>query len=179
LEKVNLPEMWKGEWEVKHFLVDRMDWSSWQHGREVPIGQSFTKLMRGDVLVMSDTPAEQHDHRDAVDYARGSCLLNGLGLGMVLKNILLKPSVTDVTVVEISQDLIDLISPFYSDPRVTYVCCNAFDYKPPRGKRYQMVWHDIWDYISEENLPDMQTLHDKYRRRTRWQGSWCKEECER
>lgn len=105
--------------------------------------------------------------------------MNGLGLGVVLKNILLKSSVTDVIVVEISQDLIDLISPFYTDPRVTYICSDALTYKPPRGKKYSMVWHDIWDNISGENIPDMKLLHRKYARWARWQGSWCEEECKR
>ena len=128
---------------------------------------------------MSDTPAEQRDHCEAVRRATGSCLLNGLGIGMVLKNILLKDDVTDVTVVEISQDLIDMVSPHYNDPRVTFVCSNAFDYKPPKGKRYNMVWHDIWDYICSDNLPEMTRLHRKYGRRADWQGSWCKRECQR
>ena len=98
---------------------------------------------------------------------------------MVLKNILLKPEVTDVTVVEISQELIDIVAPHYPDERVTFVCASAFDYKPPKGKRYQMVWHDIWDYICADNLPEMTKLHRKYGRRTDWQGSWCKAECQR
>ncbi len=171
--------MRKGPWKIEHFVTDCMDWSSWQHGRAIPVGQTFTRLMRGNALVMSDTPAEQDDLREALFQARGSCLINGLGIGLFLKNVLLKPTVTDVTVCEVSQDLIDLVSPFYNDPRITYVRCSAFDYKPPRGKQYQMVWHDIWDNISEENLPEMKKLKDKYRRRTRWQGCWCEEECRR
>jgi hypothetical protein len=97
----------------------------------------------------------------------------------VLKNILLKPEVTDITVVEISQDLIDLISPYYTDTRISYLCYDALKYRPPKGKRYQMVWHDIWDNICADNLPEMAKLHRKYGRRADWQGSWCKYECQR
>lgn len=179
MEKVDLPEIKNGLWRVEKFTVDRPDFHSMVRGRGVPVGETFTKLMRGGTLVMSDTPAEMRDHSGAVREAKGSCLLNGLGIGMVLKNVLLKPEVIDVTVVEISQELIDLISPFYSDPRVTYVCCNAFDYKPPKGKRYQMVWHDIWDSICADNLPEMEKLHRKYARRTDWQSSWARYECRR
>lgn len=179
MELVSLPEMEKGSWKIKKFTVDRVDFHSMLRGRDVPFGKTFTKLTRDNVLVMSDTPAEQRDHRYAVNRAKGSCLLNGLGIGMVLKNILLKPEVIDVTVVEISQDLIDLVSPYYADRRVTFICADALEYQPPKGKRYQMVWHDIWDTICADNLESMSKLHRKYGRRTEWQGSWCKYECQR
>jgi spermidine synthase len=177
LEKVQIPEMTRGIWKVEKFKVDRTDWSSALRGRPVPISEEFTRLMRGDTLVMSDTPAEMRDHFEAVYQAKGSCLINGLGLGMVLKAILAKPEVTDVTVVEVAADVIDMVAPNYQDARVTYVCADALVYKPPKGKRYQMVWHDIWDFITADNLPEMQTLHRKYGRRADWQGSWCKDQC--
>jgi len=179
MQKVEFPEISKGQWKIEKFTVDRQDWHSLVRGRGVPLGETFTRLMRGNTLVMSDTPAEMSDHIYAVINATGSCLINGLGIGMVLKNILLKPKVTDVTVVEISQELIDIVSPYYQDERVNFVCANAFDYKPPKGKRYHMVWHDIWDDICSDNLPEMGKLHRKYGKRAVWQGSWCKSLCRR
>lgn len=169
MEKVDLPEMEKGEWKVEKFTTLL---------RRAPVGETFTRLRRNGTLVMTDTPAEMSDHSSAVRRAKGSCLISGLGIGMVLKNILLKPEVTDVTVVEISQDLIDLIAPYYQDERVTFVCADILTWKPPKGKRYNMVWHDIWDTICTDNLPEMATLHRRYGRKTDWQGSWCKKECE-
>ena len=179
MELVTLPDMGKGSWKIERFTVDCMDFHSALRGRGVPMGRTYTKLTRNGHLVMSDTPAEQRDHREAVRHAKGSCLLNGLGIGMVLKNILLKPEVADVTVVEISQDLIDLVAPHYADKRVIFVCSDAFLFQPPKYKRYQMVWHDIWDNICGDNLKEMEKLHRKYGRRTDWQGSWCKYECRR
>lgn len=179
MELVSLPEMQRGNWKIEHFVVDRTDFHSLIRGRGVPVGGKYTRVMRGGTLVMSDTPAEQRDHYAAVRAATGNCLLNGLGLGMVLKNILLKPDVTKVTVVEISKTLIDMVSPHYVDPRVSFICADALKYKPPKGERYNMVWHDIWDYICADNLPEMTRLHRKYGRRTDWQGSWCKRECQR
>ena len=179
MEKVTLPEMEKGEWKVEKFTTDRTDFHSLLRGRGVPVGETFTRLGRNGTLVMTDTPAEMRDHGWAVRMAKGSCLISGLGIGMVLKNILLKPEVTDVTVVEISQDLIDLVAPCYPDERVTFVCADIVTWKPPKGKRYDMVWHDIWDNICADNLPEMQKLHRRYGRKSAWQGSWCKEECQR
>jgi spermidine synthase len=179
LEKVTLPEAKSGPWSIERFKVDKPDLHSMIRGRGVPVGECYTRLMRGNTLVMSDTPAEMRDHYMAVRMAQGSCLINGLGIGMVLKAILKKPEVTDVTVVELSQDLIDIVAPHYQDERVTIICDDALEYKPPKGKQYGMVWHDIWDYICADNLKDMHKLHRKYGRRTDWQGSWCRSVCER
>jgi spermidine synthase len=179
MEKVTLPEMQRGPWKIERFSVDRPDFHSLIRGRGVPVGETFTRLMRNGTIVMSDTPAEMRDHSAAVRMANGSCLLNGLGIGMVLKNIIAKPEVTDVTVVEISQDLIDIVSPHYADSRVTFVCADAFEYKPPKGKRYQMVWHDIWDGICSDNLAEMTRLKRKYGKRCDWQRCWAEYECMR
>lgn len=180
LVKVDLPEMKKGQWSIEKFKVDHLDFGILMHGRiHPPIGESYTRLKHNGWMVMSDTPAEMRDHYEAVLKAQGSCLLNGLGIGMVLKNILLKPEVTDVTVVEISQDLIDMVMPFYPDPRITCICHDAYTFKPPKGKRYGMVWHDVWNDICADNLEDMSKLHRKYGRICDWQGSWCKYQCQR
>jgi spermidine synthase len=179
IEKVRLPEAARGQWRIEHFKTDSTDWGSLKMGRSVPVGETFTRLMRGNTLVMSDTPAEMRDHMAPVVKAHGSCLINGLGIGMVLGAVLKRDVVTDVTVVEVSQDVIDMVSPHYSDPRVTFVCADAMTYSPPRGKRYGMVWHDIWDNICADNLEQMKALHRKYGRRSEWQGSWCRYECER
>lgn len=179
MEKVTIPEGSKGPWKIETFTTTREDFHSLKHRRGVPVGETFTKLTRDGYLVMSDTPAEMRDHFSPVYRAKGSCLINGLGLGMVLKNILLKEEVTDVIVVEISQDLIDLVSPYYPDPRIQYVCADALEYKAPKGKLFNMVWHDIWDDICADNLLSMEKLHRKYGRRTEWQKSWCQYQCRR
>lgn len=180
MEKVELPEMQAGNWRVEKFRADAAGGLAYAlKGRGVPAGEEFTRLMRGGTLVMSDTPSEMRDHFYAVHKATGSCLLNGLGIGMVLKAILAKKEVTDVTVVELSEEVLQMVAPHYSDPRVTFVHASAFTYQPPKGKRYQMVWHDIWDYICADNLPEMHRLHRRYGRRSDWQGSWARGECER
>jgi len=179
MEKVTLPNMAKGPWVIERFTIDRLDFHAVIHGRLAPpVGQSFTRLLKNGRLIMSDTPAEMRDHRLAVSRAAGHCLLNGLGLGMVLKNMLLKPEVTDITVVEIDQDLIDLVAPHYPDPRVTIVCADALIYKPPKGQRYGCVWNDIWGDFCADNLKDMMVLHRRYGRISDWQGSWGRSECE-
>ena len=176
--KVDLPDMSNGKVVIDHFTInDDDDFYGKIHGRYCP-GGTYCRLRIDGHLVMSDTPDEMRDHSEAIRRATGSCLINGLGIGMVLKNILLKEEVTDVTVVDINQDLIDLVGPYYNDSRVRIVCCDAFDYKPEKGRRYGMVWHDIWKDICSDNLDDMKRLHRKYGRYCEWQGSWCRYQCE-
>lgn len=180
LERVDLPDMQKGDWKIEKFVVDHIDFSIITSGRMHPEkGQVYTRLTRNNHVVMSDTPAEMYDHLEAVQRAKGTCLLNGLGLGMVLKNILKKPEVTKVIVVEISQDVIDMVSPYYNDPRVEFICADALEYQPPKGIRFQMVWHDIWDDICEDNCETMSKLHRKYGKKADWQGSWGRYEIQR
>jgi hypothetical protein len=176
--KVNFPERSQGAWKIDHFTVTGEEFQGFIQ-RTVPPG-TYTRLTRNGTLVMSDTPDEMNDHLPIVNHATGSVLINGLGLGMVLKNILLKKEVIDVTVIELDQDLIDLVGPYYGlvDHRVTIIRADALTFKPPKGKRYNAVWHDIWDDICTENLEAMKYLHRKYGRRSDWQGSWCRGLCE-
>ncbi|MGI9492498.1 MAG: hypothetical protein ACR2QF_08875 [Geminicoccaceae bacterium] len=189
LHQVDIPEGAAGAWTVQRFTISEDDarldqmrcaftFSGGGVRRAVRPG-TFTRLMRGRTVVMSDTHAERFDHLEPVRRATGSVLINGLGIGVVLRNVLAKEDVTDVTVIELSPDVISLVAPHYDDPRVTIIQSDAMTCKPPKGKRYQVVWHDIWDYICADNLPDMHKLHRRYGRIADWQGSWCRRECER
>lgn len=186
IPNVCVPEGAAGAWRVERFTIseDQADVSNIEMmfrpgGRRIRSG-SYTRLMRGSQLVMSDTPDEKRDHAWFVREARGDVLINGLGLGMVLGAVLRKLEVSSVTVVERSADVIKLVGPSYlADRRVTIVQGDAFAWKPPTGVRYGAVWHDIWDDICSDNLPQMHRLHRRYGRRADWQGSWARELCER
>lgn len=176
-----------GDWRVERFEVSAEDEKFGRlraiatgRGRFVPKGR-YTRLMRNDTLVATDAPDEIRDHRFAVYRAQGQVLINGLGLGVTLQAILERPEVDRVTVIEISPDVIALVGPHYKErfgDRLEIVEADAFAWKPPRGVRYSVVWHDIWDNICSDNLPQMHKLHRKYGRRADWQGSWCRRECE-
>lgn len=185
VELVQIPEGACGKWAVQRFIISQKDSEATKlrammRGRGyVPPG-TYTQLLhtsRG--IVMTDTPDERRDHFEPVHRARGHVLINGLGLGMVLAAVLKKPEVSRVTVVEIDPDVAELVRPFFSQDRVDIVIASAFDYSPPKGGRYGMVWHDIWDNICGDNLSAMTKLKRKYGRRTEWQGCWCESECRR
>ncbi len=186
LEKSTIPEGSSGDWRVEHFSISEKEASlhaircSLHPGmasRSVEPG-TYTKLTRSGRIIMSDTPAELSDHWNPVHEATGHVLINGLGLGLVVQNILQKPEVTDITVIEISPDVVNIVSQYIQDSRLTIIIADAFSWRPPKNKRYQVVWHDIWDDICVDNLDGMKTLHRRYGRRTDWQGSWRRGLCE-
>lgn len=186
---VDVPDGKSGPWEVYSYEVTKeaadfqMIRSVFTSGRRhVPAG-SYKGLRRGAEIIMSNTPDEIRDCKDFFKEVKGRVLINGLGLGIVLDVILHKvnedgtPAVTEVIVVEKSQDVFNLTSPtFLKDKRVKIVVADAYEYKA-EGK-FDAVWHDIWDDISPSNLKGMRKLHMKYGRKSDWQGSWCREECE-
>ena len=200
LRKVDVPIGKSGEWEISRFRVDESDVALHNLRAMVKPGCRtispgvYTKLTRSGCIVMSDTPAELSDHwepaRRAKDnmmdqpldyHVANNILINGLGLGVVAQSVLDEPTVDHVTVIEKSSDVIALVGLHYTrkyGDKLTIVCADALEWKPPKGQRYRVVWHDIWDDICADNLPEMHRLHRKYGKRCDWQGSWCRWECE-
>lgn len=95
---IEVPDGVSGEWSVESFVVPEKSLSEalsmLKYGRGVPAGK-YKRLMRNGILVMSNTPDEILDFRRFVCRAKGSVLVNGLGLGVLLKALLNKPEITD------------------------------------------------------------------------------------
>lgn len=184
--EINVPDGKSGEWEVATFIVSDDDAKLFNF-RETFSGRCRTirpgiykKLTQNNYIIMSNTPAEIRDHIHFINLAHGSVLINGLGLGVALSAILKKENIADITIIEKSKDVINLVASTYrQDKRVEIINEDAFEFKPPKGKRYDFVWHDIWSSICADNLPKMTRLHRKYAKRTSWQDSWCKWDCKR
>lgn len=182
--KVGVPEGTAGDWKVERFTVHKADADFGRLrmvvtgvNRYVPEG-SYTCLRYNGSLVMSDTPDEISDHLDPIRKATGRCLVNGLGLGVVVQAMLNKDEVEHVTVIEAAPEVIKLVGPHYQErfgDRLTIVQADAYEWSPPKGVRYACVWHDIWNDLCTDNLPFMHKLHRKYGRRTAWQSSWGRE----
>jgi spermidine synthase len=182
--EINVPDGVSGDWKVETFEVSSKDAEMqriqiMKTGRGVKAG-IYKKLVRNGTLVMSNTPDEIRDFSSFVHKAKGKILVNGLGIGVLLKALLNKDEVTEITVIEKSKDVINLVAETYlKDNRVTIINECAFEYKPPKEAKYDCVWHDIWDYITEENLPEMKKLTRKYGKKADYQESWCRSECQR
>lgn len=174
-----------GEWRIETFTVSQQE-SDLTRMRAAIGGRYdeycapgvYRRLMRGRTVVMSNTQMELRTNRPIMRQSVGTVLINGLGLGVIVAELLTKPGITAITIIERSPDVIALVAPaFAHDSRVTIIQADAFQYQPPKGQRYDYVWHDIWDFICGDNLPQMTKLKRKYGRRTNWQACWAENEC--
>lgn len=195
-----VPEGKKGVWGVVKFKVSKEDSKlealraaigSSAMGRGVTESGNYTGLFKDGSMVMSDTPDEMNDFSYFVSVAHGSIFIGGLGLGMILEALYQKQIRTHriniIHVVEISQNVIDLTGNHYkekwsslNDCHLNIINDNVFMWNP-RGIKFDCVWHDIWDNICSDNLPEMKKLH---RRFGHWlkpngiQQSWARAYCE-
>lgn len=94
-------------------------------------------------VVMEDSRRELHRHLPIFFAARGHVLITGLGLGCVVRGLLVKPEVEHIDVIEIDADIIRVIgAEFAGNPRVTIHHADALEW-PIRGHRWDVAWHDI------------------------------------
>ena len=174
-----IPEGEFGCWKIERFTVAENAMGRVHYalqGRDVPAG-TYTRLMRRQTVVMSDTPAELYDLRSfwsSVRILRGHVLLHGLGLGCAVR-MALQAGAELVTVVELDRDLIAHVAPHLDLRHVAMVQGDAFTLRHPVGARWSVVWHDVWDDLCEDNLLQMTVLHRKFGGRCEWQGSWSKD----
>ena len=188
LQKTNIPAQKAGPWEIKKFTIEKekSDFFNMQQifagsvERSVAPGK-YTKLINHDTqtLMMSDTPAELNDHREAVYKATGHCLIAGLGLGIIAEACLRKPDVTKVTILEIDEHVIKMASKHlyknWPKKKLEIIHCDALEWKPPKDVKYDMAWFDIWPEISCDNWDEYKLLHRRYARKADWKGSWGRE----
>ena len=181
IDPVDIPNGTCGRWTVERFTITKTMSEATKlramiKGRGyIPPGVYTQLHCEGRGIVMSDTPDKRRDHYEPVIRAHGHVLINGLGIGMVLAAVLKKQDVIRVTVVEIDPDVITLVRS-YRDNSVKIINASAFDYKPPKGERYGMVWHDIRN-VCGDNIAEMTRLKRKYGRHADWQGCWGEWEC--
>lgn len=189
--KVELEPGRSGDWVVEHFTVpeepDMEALRCWRDGRPVPPGR-YTRLGNPrETCFMTDTPAEMNDARELLWHAHGDILITGLGIGMVPRLLLREDlrctlamttyPVTSVTIVELEQDVINLVAPaLRGDERLEIVCADAFEWKPPEGRRFDWAWHDIWPAApgpdEREDIKRLRSHYGRYMKRGNRQKVW-------
>ena len=108
------------------------------------------------IVVMSDNLMEIEDQEEFLGVAEGHIVIGGLGLGIITLRLLKKKGIKSITVIEIDQDVIDLVSPrLTSYPEVSVVQgdvrnfnCNILKFSP------DYVYMDIWDNACRSSLQD-------------------------
>jgi hypothetical protein len=123
------------------------------------------RIMTTSVLV--NYPQERDKLYHEVE---GEVMLGGLGLGLDISICLSRPEVTSIEVWEKDEQLIELISPFYPDDRVTFVYGDV--YAGP-SRNYDCIWMDIVQDDDPEHYPALCILRDLYTPRARkWFTTW-------
>ncbi len=144
----------------------------------------YSRLRRDEEVFMTDLYDEWWTQRVAIVEAcrrGGSLLITGLGLGLVVESILGADGgrVQDITVLERSPHVIRLIAPTLLaryPGRLQVEQADANNWEPPPGRRYDLVWHDIWPNPYAAEVEDqMQRLEARYRAHCDWQGCWPRE----
>lgn len=175
-----VPEGERETARIVHFEVSEQDaeMSSLRamiQGRDaaVPAGR-YARLEVDGQLMMTDTPMEQRSNRGVLYASTGDVLIAGLGLGMITHAIAARESVESVTVIENNADVIALVGETVPE-KVEIIEADIFEWKPPRGVKWDVIYFDIWPTICEDNLDGMARLHKKFARRRKgiaWMDSW-------
>jgi hypothetical protein len=124
-------------------------------------GSPMTKIKMGNPTVihslkgpegtwMTDLPCEMYQmHEELARFARGRVLVGGLGLGIVARMASLNPKVTEVTVVERSPEVCQLVGRYLNHgTRLVPVDLFAFA-KELKPDYYQTALLDIWQGTGE------------------------------
>lgn len=180
------------EEQVKRSMINPRD----AHRMYTPAG-TYTRLMKGRTLWMSDTRAERHDHVDflrAAKYAGNGAqiLVSGLGLGMVLGPLLTFQNVVSVDVIEIDEDVITLVGPHLTEiaeangVELRIAHGDAFDGPKAVGldskgasRRWDVAYHDIWANYSTDTYHEHANMRRKFRHVTGQQMFWLEDEVKR
>jgi hypothetical protein len=182
-----VPPAKQGIAEIVHFEVSEADSeftkiravATRDRNAYVPPGK-YVKLCVDGAIVMSNTPMEVRSNRQVVRFATGDVLIAGLGIGMILNPILGKENVHSVTVIEKSQDVIDLVGKSYmtnhpQSSKLRVINANIFDWKPMKGLRFDTIYFDIWTNICVDNLEEIRKLNRRfchYKSPGGWMSSW-------
>ena len=191
---VALPAGSSGKWRVYHAQVtpEKAMIDSIKHCMsgfpEMSVSPGvYTVLARdtatGSEVMMSNTQFEYRTNVEFVQRTHGQVLINGLGIGMLLRPVTARAEVEMVTVVEKDRDILQLIAPHYQDlidaGRLRIIHGDAFQYVPDR--HYDCIMHDIWPTTCPDNLTQMVALKRRYQHllagRLVSQHCWAEEIC--
>ncbi len=123
-------------------------------------------------LVMNDLAYELKKHLGFVMRARGRVLVTGLGLGCVVRGLLVNPLVRRVVVIEKSSDVIRLVMP-HMPPGFKLVQDDAVSWCNRTRRHFDCAWHDLHTFEGE---PHLQLVHGELIKamhgRVKFQGAW-------
>ena len=174
----SIPAGEKGLWNIRKFKIEKFILSPDKNKVITP--GNYTQLSKvtwasihlGVECVMADYDAELFTHMNFIQKARGRVFVSGLGLGCVLRGLLLKDDVTRIDVVEKNQEVIDLVCPFVSKyERLNLRKMDVLKIKL-NGESWDYGWHDISTDgnkgLAKKHAAIIAMLHSRIKQ----QGAW-------
>ena len=111
-----------------------------------------TSLMVGKETWMVDDPLHWYGMQDLAKAARGRVLVAGLGLGLVIHALEDNESVTNIDVVEINMDVINLITPLIGMSKTNIIKDDLWRYLYRTEEAYDTCILDIWVYGETDRI---------------------------
>lgn len=190
----SIPAGESGPWSVRKWDTANYPKLHADDGRMVALQQgklikvkpgNYTSLMRvtlatmhkdqGGECVMTDTENELETHLDFMLHAHGRVLKTGLGLGCVVRGLLVNPAVRFVVVIERDADVLRLVAPHMPRDRVSIVHADALEWCERNKGTFDCAWHDIWS-DEDKGEPDLAISHQSLllamRKKVKTQGAW-------
>lgn len=162
---IELPDQTVGEFSIESLVIEKNKRISMLAGYSVtfPFDITITMLKQNGQVWMSNSPSEINDTKKLAAAATGHVLIAGLGLGILPALLESKKCVHSITIVEKSQQVIELVSPHLKSSKVRVIV--QADFRNWIGQNdlscYDSFILDIWGDISSDLLPDMFSLIEK------------------
>ena len=173
-----------GDWSIEKFSVQSPGQDDSRPACFQSPAGTYTRLKKGNEVFMTDLYDEWWTQRMAIAQARhrgGDVLITGLGLGLVVASMLEPPTgrTRRVVVIERSADVIGLVAGPLENRyggQIEVINGDAFEWLPPPGQQFSVVWHDIWPNPHEPGvLAQAERLESRYAPYCAWQGSWVRD----
>jgi hypothetical protein len=111
---------------------------------------------------MNDGQPEAKSHDFAVKLMRGHVLVGGLGLGCIVERLQEKNEVTEILVIEKSQEVIDLVWRHLDAPKATIIQCDLERYLKTTRRRFDYIYMDVWPGRNDESIPKWRALAEQF-----------------
>lgn len=140
--------------------------------------ETYTRLFINGETYMTDAEFECWTNAEFVKRAFGNVLIAGLGLGLIVQPLIEAVDVESITILEKNADVIALIQPLYSHPKVSVIHADVHEWEPPK-KTYHLVYFDIWPNVpNSDTLKEIRNLKQKYKASLAKGGrtmAWCED----
>jgi len=98
-------------------------------------------------VMMTDNIFEQESYKDALEFAHGSVLVCGLGIGffnVMVEEKIKKGIISKLTIVEIDRDLVNWVTDYIPMKNTHIIVSDAREYLEKTGEKYDFIFIDIW-----------------------------------